>query len=236
MKTKFLRLGALALVVTVLGGLAAVALGAPSPFSAGSASAWATVACSVKPSCDAGEVAVFRMSSTTNAHAGTPSGSAYGNVVCCGGVDGLGTNCSGVYGTVLTLSAADNAHVASDGSYPIEVCLSAETEERVDCVYGPNCDVGYGCLATISGSTNAHVADCDGVDDYLTKVCCYAGPVIPVGGIVELPVGQPNSPASAAEGSRSSAPPYTAVAGGLAAAALAVAAGAWYAKRRFSRG
>jgi hypothetical protein len=56
-----------------------------------------------------------------------------------------------------------------------------------------------------------------------------------VGGIVELAVGQPDSPASPPEGSRSSAPPYAALTGGLAAAALALTAGPWYARRRWVR-
>lgn len=244
MNSKFLRLGALALVVTVLGGLAAVAFGAPWAFNTGSASATASLACDVKTSCDAGEVEVFRMSATANAHAGTPSGSSYDNVVCCGDVAGLGTNCSGVYDTVLTLSAADNAHVASDGSYTTEVCLSADTGETADCEYGANCNVGYACLATISGSTNAHVADCDGVDDYATKVCCYAGPVTPtptpgapVGGMVEIQVDASGSAVDSAAGSSGgwSARNYIALVGVAAAALVALSAGAWYARRRWLR-
>ena len=137
----------------------------------GSASASNGLVCSVKASCAGGEVTVFRMSSTGNAHAGTPGGSAYGNVVCCSGVAGLGTNCSGTYDTVLTLSATDNAHVASDASYPtgVPVCLSAATG-TVDCTYGASCE-SSACVATISGATNAHVADC-GAGAYETKVCC----------------------------------------------------------------
>ena len=49
----------------------------------------------------------------------------------------------------------------------------------------------------------------------------------PVGGIAELP--------DVAEGSRSSAGAYAALAGGLAAAAVALTAGAWYARRRWLR-
>jgi len=223
----------LTLVAALVAVALAFALGAPWAFSSGSASATASLVCSVKPSCGAGEVAVFRMSSTSNAHAGTPSGSSYGNVVCCGGVAGLGTACSGVYDTVLRLSAADNAHVASDGSYGTQVCLSAGTADAVDCRYGTGCPADYACLATISGTTNAHVADCDGVDDYATKVCCYAGPPIAVGGMVEMQVDGSEAPASATEGSRSSGPPYAAIAGGLAAVALlALTAGGWYARRR----
>jgi len=172
-------------------------------------------------------VAVFRMSSTSNAHAGTPGGSTYGNVVCCGGVAGLGTSCSGVYDTVLTLSAADNAHVQATGSYPMDVCLSAGTAV-VQCLFDSSCASGYTCLATACATDNAHVADCNGVDDYGTKVCCYAGSALPtpepVGGIAQLP-----------EVSGSSGPNYIALAGLAAAALAALSAGAWYARRRWFR-
>lgn len=57
--------------------------------------------------------------------------------------------------------------------------------------------------------------------------------VRPVGGTTQLLVGS-DSPASAGEASGSSAPPYTAIAG-AAAAALALTAGAWYARRRRMR-
>jgi hypothetical protein len=141
---------------------------AAAPTGAGS------LTCSVKASCDAEEVAVFRMSFTANAHAGTPAGSAYGYSVCCGGVTGLGSDCSGNYDTVLALSDTDNAHAATTagGAYTTEVCLSVATG-TVSCTYGPDCGTSA-CLATISGDTNAHVADCDGTDDYATKVCCEA--------------------------------------------------------------
>jgi len=213
--------------VIFLGTLLALALGTPWASNTGSVSASGGLACSVKfkpkpATCDAGEVEVFRMSSTSNAHAGTPSGSSYDYVVCCGGVAGLGTSCSGVYDTVLRLSAADNAHVQASGGYPTAVCLSAGTAV-VDCSFAENCG-SYACLATASGTDNAHVADCDGSADYATKVCCYAGDPIPVGGIAELPdVG----------GGDSSGRNYMGLAAGLAAAVLALTAGAWYARRRW---
>ncbi|MCJ7509411.1 MAG: M64 family metallo-endopeptidase [Dehalococcoidia bacterium] len=56
-----------------------------------------------------------------------------------------------------------------------------------------------------------------------------------VGGIVELHVDGSDAPARAADGSPSSAPPYIALAAIAAGALLALAAGAWYARRRFSR-
>jgi hypothetical protein len=54
-----------------------------------------------------------------------------------------------------------------------------------------------------------------------------------VGGIVQMQVNGSDSPASLAEGSGSSSPPYGALAGAAAAGALAVVAGAWYARRRW---
>ena len=59
-------------------------------------------------------------------------------------------------------------------------------------------------------------------------------PVYSVGGITEILVDSSDSPARAAEGAGSSGPPYGAIAGGLAAAAVALAAGGWYARRRLS--
>jgi hypothetical protein len=55
-----------------------------------------------------------------------------------------------------------------------------------------------------------------------------------VGGIVEL-LGGSDSPASPADGSGSAAPLYGALAGGIAAGALALAAAGWYARRRWLR-
>jgi hypothetical protein len=184
--------------------------------------------CSVKASCGPGEVAVFRMSALANAHAGTAAGSSYGDVVCCGGVTGLSASCSGSYATVLRLSATDNAHVASsDLSYGTQACLSA-TGTAMNCRYASSCSSGYACLGTISGSTNAHVADCDGTNDYATKVCCYAGPAMAVGGVAE-------PPDAAGSASGSSSPPYAALAG-AAVAAVAIAVGGLYARRRWRAG
>jgi len=164
----------------VLGIVVALGIGVPWAFNTGSASPAGSLECSVKTVCAyAAEVEVLRMSSTSNAHAGTPSGSAYGHRVCCSGVSGLGTDCAATPSDiVLSLSATDNAHVASDGSYTTDVCVSGEGDDATaDCTYTTdNCDADYACLATISGSTNAHVADCDGVDDYATKVCCLVTP------------------------------------------------------------
>jgi hypothetical protein len=159
-------------LLSLLLAVAALALGARWVLNTGAAAPTGTLACSVKPSCAAGEVQVFRMSSTSNAHAGTAAGSSYGQSVCCGEVCNLSTSCSNVHDAVVTLSGADNAHAAADGSYGTQVCLSVPYGVA-DCTYGPTCAAGYACVATVSGASNAHVADCDGdADDYATKVCC----------------------------------------------------------------
>jgi len=215
-----LSVAAIALVPITLAGLAALALGVLWPPNSGSASS-SSLTCSVKDTDCGDDEEVFRMSSTTNAHASTLAGSTYGKVVCCGGVTGLGDSCSGTYDTVLTLSAADNAHVASDASYATKACLSVGAG-TVDCTYGDTCDAGYACLATISGSTNAHVAVC-GIAGYTTKVCCaVTGGGAPVGGVAQLP------DASGPSGSN-----HLALAGLAAALLVALTAGGWYARRRW---
>jgi len=206
------------------------------------AAASASLTCSVKASCEVGEVAVFRMSGQANAHAQTAEAhpTTYDYTVCCVGPAGLSASCSGSYATVLRLWAVDNAHVASnDLSYGTQVCLSA-TGTAMNCQYRSSCGSGYACLATISGTTNtnAHVADCDGSDDYATKVCCAVGAPSPVGGIAEVPdiSGASSQPTGApSEGSGWSAGSYAALAGGLAAAAALIGVGGWYARRRWVR-
>jgi hypothetical protein len=170
---------ALALVPIVLAGLPLLAWLAYTVLAPGGSSAAPMAAdgltCTVRATaCVGSEVEVFRMSNTTNAHAGTPLGApGYTYRVCCE-ADGLGSDCSGTYATVLALSGTSNAHVATSvgGAYTTQVCLSV-TEGTVDCSYGPDCG-GDECVATVSGASNAHVADCDGGAPYTTKVCCEA--------------------------------------------------------------
>jgi len=184
------------------------------------------LACSVKPAdpgCVGDEVEVFRISATSNAHAAAAGDPTYTNLVCCGGVTNPGTSCSETYDTVLRLSAAANAHVQATGSYPTEVCLSAGTAV-VQCMFASSCTAGYACLVTASATDNAHVADCDGTNDYATKVCCYAGDPIPVGGIAAIPD---------VDGSDPAARNYVALVGLAAALLVALTAGGWYARRRW---
>jgi len=181
---------ALALVPIVLAGLPLLAWFASAALAPGGSSAAPLAAdgltCTVRAgACVGSEVEVLRMSSTTNAHAGTPAGApGYTYAVCCA-ADGLGTSCSGTHETVLALSGAGNAHVATTtgGAYTTEVCLSAPTGTLGCSTDDVTCGTGYACLAAVSGSTNAQVAGCDGADVCTTKVCCSvgeAGPPPPV--------------------------------------------------------
>jgi hypothetical protein len=195
-RTILMGLGALVATVAVLAGLRLYPSSSPD---IGFASPDGDLACWVGAACNPGEVEVFKMSSLSNAHAGTVGASAYTYKVCCSGPAGLGPAPVGCRGTVLTLSADDNAHVASDGSYATEVTLWAP-DWAVECTYGAACDPGYACLATISGSSNAHVADCDGVDDYATKVCCRDRPDVNSDAAIGNGVGIPGDDSTVANG------------------------------------
>lgn len=129
--------------------------------------------CSVDTTCSG--IVVFKMSSTSNAHAELPTQTNYGYYVCCSD-SGLGNSCSGNYAVALRLSSDTNAHVEKNtfSNYPNQVCLSTSTGS-VDCNYASDCTTlgsNYVCLASISSDTNAHVGDCNA---YQTKVCCSIG-------------------------------------------------------------
>jgi len=117
---------------------------------------------------------IFKMSAISNAHAELSGQTNYDYYVCCSGITGLGTSCSGNYDTVLKLSGITNAHVEKDtqANYTNSVCLSVPTGSTIICNYASDCSAlgpGYTCLASISGDTNAHVGNCAA---YETKVCC----------------------------------------------------------------
>ncbi len=141
-----------------------------------------TLSCEVRNyACgDTKPVEVFRMSSTANAHAGTPTGSTYTYRVCCGGITGLGNSCSGNYAVVLRLSDQTNAHVQQNTyeKYPYPVCLSAPSGNTISVAYrSASCNVDEALLASMSGPTNAHVAS----TAYTTKICAkITTPIISV--------------------------------------------------------
>ncbi|MGC9067200.1 MAG: hypothetical protein ACP5HL_01925 [Minisyncoccia bacterium] len=131
-----------------------------------------TLSCEVRSSAcgDTKPVEVFRMQNTTNAHAGTPTGSSYTYRVCCGGITDLGNSCSGNYAVVLRLSSQTNAHVQKNtyGNYSYPVCLSAPSGNSISIAYrSGSCNADETTLASMSGPTNAHVAS----TAYTTKIC-----------------------------------------------------------------
>jgi hypothetical protein len=71
-----------------------------------------------------------------------------------------------------------------------------------------------------------------GTDDDILYSTEVWPPPPAVGGIVELQVDGSDSPASPADGPGAAGLPYAAIAGGAAAALVALGAGGWYARRR----
>lgn len=124
--------------------------------------------------CLSGETVIFKMSSTTNAHASLSSQNSYNYLVCC---NGAGASCTtNPYQVVLLLSAVTNAHVqfSSYNTYSQKVCISGACGETVDLpYYAASCPAGYSCLASMSSVNNAHVGDCNA---YTQKVCIKVTP------------------------------------------------------------
>ncbi len=140
-----------------------------------------TLSCSVRTSdCIAGDVEVFRLSGTANAHAQLPSVGTYVNRVCCGGVAGISNACSGIYATALQLSSSTNAHVQQSGAYVNNACISVPAGGSVSVGYAADCIAsGYDtALASMNKTTNSHVGN-PGV--YSTNICVTsAAPVVSI--------------------------------------------------------
>lgn len=129
-----------------------------------------TLACSVATTCPSGTV-IWRMSGTSNAHTELPSQSLYTQLVCCSGVTGLGTSCTGTFATALKLSGVTNAHVEqnSQANYANNACISVPSGGSVSIGYqATNCTGFDTTLGSISGTTNAHTGDGTA---YTTKIC-----------------------------------------------------------------
>lgn len=127
-----------------------------------------TLSCSVATTCPSGTV-IYRMSGTSNAHAELPTQALYTQLVCCTGVTGLGTACTGTFATALKLSGTTNAHVQQTGSYANSACISVPTGGTVSIGYqATNCTGFDTTLGSMSGVTNAHVGDGAA---YTTKIC-----------------------------------------------------------------
>jgi hypothetical protein len=138
----------------------------------------------------------------------------------------------GVQGVQLYYDISTTA----DCQPPIKVCITYD-ETKLSCAEegiklakrGPS---GWEYLAnqTLDTVNNIICGEVDSLSLFLMMGPLPAG----VGGTGEIAVGQPQSSARLAAGSGAPAP-YALIAGGIAAAALALAAGGWYARRRWLR-
>lgn len=132
-----------------------------------------TLSCTVATSCPTGTI-VYRLSSTTNAHAEISSQANYPDLACCSGVTGLGTTCSGTHATVLKLQAITNAQVEqnSQSNYGTDVCLSVTAGGSVSVGYQASNCTGYDTtVGSMSAVSNAHTGDSNAYD---TKICATA--------------------------------------------------------------
>jgi hypothetical protein len=144
--------------------------------------AYAALSCSITTAaaCSGGTI-LLRMSAATNAHAELPSQSTAGyasNVVCCTGIAGTGTSCSGNYATIAKLSAVTNAHVEqnSQTNYGQSACLSdSAAGDVITIAYQSSNCTGYDTtlFSMASTPTNSHVGS---PADYTNKVCATIVP------------------------------------------------------------
>lgn len=129
-----------------------------------------TLSCTVATTCASG-VVIWRMSGTSNAHAELPTQANYLQLVCCSGVTGLGTVCTGTFVTALKLSGTTNAHSEQNtqANYANNACISVPGGGSVSVGYqATNCTGFDTTLASMTGTTNAHVGDGAA---YTTKIC-----------------------------------------------------------------
>ncbi|MBI3573367.1 MAG: hypothetical protein HY092_04165 [Candidatus Kerfeldbacteria bacterium] len=133
-----------------------------------------TLSCSVTTAAACTGTVIYRMSGSSNAHAELPSQStaAYAsNVVCCTGVSGLGTACSGTFATALKLSGVTNAHSQQNSlsNYANSACISVPSGGSVSIGYqASNCTGFDTTLGSMAATTNAHVGNGAA---YTTKIC-----------------------------------------------------------------
>jgi len=136
------------------------------------------------PSCPSSST-IFKLSSTTNAHAELYNQNNYNTAVCLPNVTGT-RNCTG-NNTVIKLTSSTNAHVYAQLAYqpgdlppgftlpPLtNVCFS-----NLQCIAtSQNCNnLNSTCLFSISSYYNAHAAQCE---FYNINVCCSTAGISPL--------------------------------------------------------
>ncbi len=138
---------------------------------------YATLSCSITTAGACTDTVLLRMSSSTSAHAELPGQSTAvydDNVVCCSGVTGLGSSCSGNYKVLARLSGVTNAHAErnteSGVNYTENACVSSIFGDIITVGYQASNCTGYNTTAFSMGSypTNSKV----GIPSaYNNKVC-----------------------------------------------------------------
>jgi len=138
------------------------------------------LSCSITTDAACTETVIYRMSSSSNAHAElqSQSNAAYdSNVICCQNVIGLSNACSGTFATALKLSSTTNAHAEQNNqsNYTNNACLSVPVGGSVTVGYQASNCTGYDTtLGSLSSTSNAHVGDANA---YTTKICATASGV-----------------------------------------------------------
>ena len=144
----------------------------------------ADFSCSVKASCDTGEVSILEMAKATNSHAGVV-GTGYDYSICCSGVDGLSNSCTGNGEAFLKLYDENNSHVyaASEDNYSddTELACVGSSDGSFTVKYKSNCENNGVAIASMSSYPyNSHIG---GPDDYTNKICVkYKAPSSSGGG------------------------------------------------------
>ena len=139
-----------------------------------------SLSCSVTTSAACTDTVIYRMSSTTNAHAELANQSNVNydnNVICCTNVIGLGNSCAGTTATALKLSSTTNAHAEqnSQSNYSDNACISVPTGGSVSIGYQASNCTGYDTtLGSMESVTNSHIGDSNA---YTTKICGTASGV-----------------------------------------------------------
>lgn len=139
----------------------------------------AALSCSITTAaaCTSPSTIVLRMSAATNAHSELASQSTSGyatNVVCCGGLSGIGNSCSGTFDIAAKLSGVTNAHIEQDSlsNYANNACISVPSGTITIGYQNTNCSGYDTTLASMTATTNAHIGS---PADYTIKICGSLG-------------------------------------------------------------
>lgn len=130
-------------------------------------------------------VPIYGVSGSSNAHGELASQSSYSSVVCCSGVEGLSSTCSGTHAVAIRLSSETNAHAElnTQSNYEYPACIQVAAGGSVTVGYQEtNCDGYDTTLTTISSTTNAHLSN----TAYSTQICATASS--PEGGSLSVDI------------------------------------------------